>query len=63
MAEILLKYFKYIGEKKGLAGKLELARKTKIPSAKAAFEPDTPELIDKFRREVEAITGEKTPKL
>ena len=61
MAEKLLKYYNYINEKQGLAGKFELAKQTKIPSTKASFEPDSPELIALFKKEVEKITGEPPP--
>ncbi len=61
MGERLLNYYKYVGDRCGREGKLELARSTKIPATKAALEPDSKENIELFRKAVESITGESAP--
>lgn len=61
MGERLLLYFKYIEEMRGVEGKLRLAQSTKMPSNKAALEPDTKENIDRFREAVQKITGKEAP--
>lgn len=61
MAVILLKYYKYIREVAGFEGKIDLATTTKIPSTKAAIEPDTPENIKLFKNTIEKITGKPAP--
>jgi hypothetical protein len=61
MAERLLQYYSYINKKQGLLGKIELAKRTKVPSVKASLEPDSPELIALFKNEVGKITGESAP--
>jgi hypothetical protein len=61
MAEKLLLYYKYIGELKSLEGKIKLALLTKIPSTKAAFEPDSDENIKLFRDAFQDITGREAP--
>ncbi len=63
MAERLLKYYKYVGDKAGLPGKMQLARVTKIPSTQAAMEPDSPETLRRFREAVAQITGAPAPDL
>lgn len=61
MAEKLLLFYKHISDMKGLEGKMKLAQETKVPSSKAAIEPDTEANIDLFRRAFESITGNKSP--
>jgi hypothetical protein len=61
MAEKLLKYYNYIQEKEGFAGKIMLAQLTHIPSAQAKVEPDTPEVIEHFKKAIEKITGTPAP--
>lgn len=61
MAEKLLLYYKHISDLKGLEGKMKLAQETKIPSSKAAIEPDSPEVIEIFRKAYENITGRDAP--
>ena len=63
MAEKLLLYYKYINEKEGLNGKLQLAKATKIPSTQAAIELDTPDKIQMFKKAIEQITGKPAPNL
>jgi hypothetical protein len=50
MAEILLKYYKYVAGVQGLQGKMMLAKITKIPSTKAALELDTAQNIMLFKK-------------
>lgn len=61
MAEILLKYYNYIRVTAGFEGKIDLATSTKIPSTRAAIEPDSPENIQLFKSAVEKITGQSAP--
>ncbi len=63
MAEKLLRYYKYLSETNGLAGRIKLAVETKITSIAAALEPDSPENITKFKKAVEKITGKRAPEL
>jgi hypothetical protein len=61
MAEKLVKYYAYVFEEKGYAGKVELAMLTKLPAVIAATEPDSEENIHKFTEAVEKITGKPAP--
>jgi hypothetical protein len=61
MAEKLVQYYIYVGQKQGLSARVELAKQTKVPSVKASLEPDSPELIALFKKAVEKITGESAP--
>lgn len=61
MAEKLLKYYKYIGENSGLVGQMKLAQMTLTPSAKAAMTPDSPDIVEKFKKAVEEITRKPAP--
>ncbi len=63
MAEKLILYYKYIREIAGFDGKIDLATTTKIPSTRAAIEPDSEENIRKFKKAIEKITGKEAPKL
>ena len=63
MGERLMKYYQYVGEQKGFDGKVQLAHKTRIPSTKAALEPDAPTTIAAFKDAVAAITGKPAPTL
>lgn len=56
-----MKYYAYIAEKKGLSGKIELAKITLMPGPKAALEPDSLQNIALFKEAVEKITKEKAP--
>ncbi len=61
MAEKLLKYYKYVSEEKGIMGKMELAKITKIPSTIAASHADDPNTINTFKAAVQKITGKPAP--
>ena len=57
MAEELIRLYDFIGKEKGIPGKMELAKLTKIPSIRAASLPDSPELIKQFKDAIKQITG------
>jgi len=61
MGEKLLRYYKYIQDNEGFSGKIKLAQLTHIPSAQAAVEPDAPEVIERFKKAIEMITGRPAP--
>ena len=61
MAEKLIQYYKYIREVAGYEGKIDLATSTKIPSTRAAMEPDSDENIALFREAISKITGKDAP--
>ena len=63
MAEKLLKYYQYIQDKEGFSGRIRLAQLTHIPSVQAAVEPDTPQIIERFKEAIETITGKPAPNL
>jgi hypothetical protein len=63
MAEKLLLYYKYIQDKEGFSGKVKLAQLTHIPSVQAAVEPDTAEVIERFKKAIGKITGKPAPDL
>jgi len=63
MAERLLKYYKYIFDEGGLEAKMKLAIVTKIPSTKAATEPDSEQNIEMFKDAIMNITGKPAPTL
>lgn len=62
MGDKLLRFYKEIGDMQGLNGKMKLAQETKIPSAKAAFEPDSNENIQLFIKAFEKLTGKPAPR-
>lgn len=49
MAEKLMRYIQWAQEQGGMIGKVHLAQATKIPSARAAVEPDNAENVKLFR--------------
>jgi len=61
MAEQLMKYYQFVGDQAGLSGKVKLAQLTRVPSAKAALEPENPEVIARFRAAIKEITGKDAP--
>ena len=46
MGEILMRCYRFVGEKKGVPGRIKLAQKTNLPSTMAAMEPDSQEKIE-----------------
>jgi hypothetical protein len=61
MAEKLVKYYAYIAEKKGVMAKVELAKRTVVPSILAATIPDSPENIKIFKDAIQLMTGVEAP--
>ena len=61
MAAKLMQYYQYVAEYAGITGRTQLAIKTKIPSTRAAMEPDSPEAIRMFKVTIEEITGKAAP--
>jgi len=57
MAEELIKLYNYVGNEKGIQGKIELAKLTKVPSMRAATMPDSPEVVKQFKEAIKQITG------
>jgi len=62
VATKLMQYYQYISEQLGAVGRTHLAMKTKVPSTRAAMEPDSPETIQKFIAAVKEITGKEAPR-
>lgn len=56
-----MKYYQYVSERAGAVGRTKVAMITKVPSTKAAMEPDTPEMITKFKDAVRQVTGSAPP--
>lgn len=63
MGETLMAYYDYIDEQEGLTGKMELAKRTNLPSTKASTAPDSAENVELLRSAIEEITGETPPEL
>lgn len=63
MGEKLMEYYDYIDEEEGLMGKMELAKKTNLPSTKASTAEDSPENVQMLRDAIQEITGEAPPRL
>jgi hypothetical protein len=61
MGEKLLQYYTYIQDHEGFAGKIKLAQLTHVPSVQAGVELDTPEIIERFKKAIETITGKPAP--
>jgi hypothetical protein len=61
MAEKLMKYYQYVSEQAGAVGRTKVAMLTKVPSTKAAMEPDTPEMIKIFKEAIRQVTGDPPP--
>ena len=61
MGQKLMKYYQYVKDEKGYEGKVELAKKTRIPSLAAANVDDSLENISKFKEVVQKITGKAAP--
>jgi hypothetical protein len=62
MGQKLIEIYKFVADNSGIQGKMKLAIETKIPSTKAAFEPDSEENLDLFKSKAKKITG-KEPSL
>jgi hypothetical protein len=57
----LIQFYKLVSDEAGLQGKTKLAMSTKIPSTKAAMEPDSAENLAKFAQAYKEITGKAAP--
>ena len=62
MGQILNKMFKTVESKKGLEGRMELAKATGISRKEAETSEDTPDLIDKVKSAADIIVGEDIDK-
>ena len=63
MGQKLLSYYKYVADTAGMSGKVKLAQETKIPSTRAAMEPDSDANVALFRAAVAVVTGKPAPTL
>lgn len=63
MAERIMKYYAYVDKELGFSGRIHLAQLTKIPSVRAAMEPDTPENIKMFQDAIAKLTNKPAPNL
>jgi hypothetical protein len=61
MAEKLLRLYKFAQDEGGAAAKVRIAMATKMPSNKAATEPDTKENVELLRRAIKEILGKEAP--
>lgn len=61
MADKLLKLYKFAQDEAGAIAKVRLAMATKIPSNKAATEPDSKENIELLRKAIKEILGKDAP--
>lgn len=63
MGQKLVKYYEYIEAQRGRDGKVALAKLTKVASIVAGGQPDSPELLQRFREAIREITGVLPPEL
>ncbi len=61
MADKLLKLYKFAQDEGGAIAKVKLAMATKMPSNKAATEPDTKENVELLRKAIKEILGKDAP--
>ena len=61
MAEKLLGLYKFAQDEGGAIAKVRLAMATKMPSNKAATEPDTKENVELLRKAIKEILGKDAP--
>lgn len=61
MAETLTRFYEMVERHGGLASKLRLAMVTGMPALLAAAEPDSPDVVARFREAVREITGRDPP--
>jgi hypothetical protein len=57
MGARIQKYYDYIEDKVGYAGRVKLAISTKVPSSLAFATPDSNEILEKFKKAIFDITG------
>ncbi len=61
MAEKLMRYIQWANEQGGMTAKVQLAQATKMPSAKAALEPDSPENLKLFQEALRKLFNKEPP--
>jgi hypothetical protein len=61
MGQALMKYYALIEKEGGMMAKMKLAAATRMPSVKAATEPDTADIVAAFRKAYQEITGKAAP--
>jgi len=61
MAEKLLKLYKFAQDQGGAQAKVRLAMMTKMPSVRAATEPDSRENIEMLRAAIKELLGKEAP--
>ena len=61
MADKLLKLYKFVQDEGGAIAKVRLAMATKLPSNKAATEPDSKENIALLSKAIKEILGKDAP--
>lgn len=63
MGAKLMPYYALIEKEGGLAAKVKLATATKIPSIRAATEPDSDANLALFRKAFQEVAGKPAPHL
>ena len=61
MADKLLRLYKFAQDEGGAIAKVKLAMATKMPSNKAATEPDSKENIELLRKAIKDLLGKDAP--
>jgi hypothetical protein len=61
MAEKLLKLYKFAQDVGGAQAKVRLAMATKMPSVRAATEPDSRENVEMLRNAIKELLGKEAP--
>ena len=61
MADKLLKLYKFAQDEGGAIAKVKLTMATKMPSNKAATEPDSKENIELLRKAIKELLGKDAP--
>ena len=63
MGDALVRLYEHAVREGGLQAKMRLAIKPGVPQPKAAVEPDSPDLVARFRAAIREITGAEAPVL
>jgi hypothetical protein len=61
MAEKLLRLYKFVQDSAGPHAKVQVAMASKMPSSRAALEPDTPENIRSLSAAIKSVLGKDPP--
>jgi hypothetical protein len=61
MAEKLLRLYKFVQDNAGPQAKVQVAMAAKLPSSRAAMEPDTPEAIRSLSAAIKSVLGKDPP--